>query len=52
VASRILRGPIPSVRRLRPEVPAPVDEAIGRSLAKARADRFTTMSELLAALPS
>ena len=52
VASRILRGPIPSVRRLRREVPAPVDEAIGRALAKARADRFKTMSELLAALPS
>jgi eukaryotic-like serine/threonine-protein kinase len=52
VASRILRGNIPSVRRLRPEVPAPVDQAIGRALAKARADRFTTMSELLAALPS
>jgi serine/threonine-protein kinase len=52
IASRILRGPIPSVRRLRPEVPAPVDEAIGRALAKARADRFKAMSELLAALPS
>jgi serine/threonine protein kinase len=51
VASRILRGPIPSVRRLQPGVPAPVDEAIGRALAKARTDRFTTMSELLAALP-
>ena len=51
VASRILRGPIPSVRRLQPGVPAPVDEVIGRALAKARADRFTTMSELLAALP-
>jgi serine/threonine-protein kinase len=52
VASRILRGPIPSVRRLRPEVPAPVDDAIGRALAKARADRFAAMAELLAALPS
>jgi serine/threonine-protein kinase len=51
VASRILRGKIPSVRRLRPEVPASVDEAIGRALAKARADRYSTMSELLAALP-
>jgi eukaryotic-like serine/threonine-protein kinase len=52
VASRILRGNIPSIRRLRPEVPASVDAAIVRALAKARADRFTTMSELLAALPS
>jgi serine/threonine protein kinase len=52
VASRILRGTIPSVRRLQPEVPASVDEAIGRALAKARADRFTTMSEMLMALPA
>jgi serine/threonine-protein kinase len=52
VASRILRGPIPSIRRLRAEVPAPVDQTIARALAKARADRFTTMSELLAALPA
>jgi serine/threonine protein kinase len=52
VASRILRGNIPSIRRLRSEVPASVDAAIVRALAKARADRFTTMSELLAALPS
>ena len=50
VATRILRGAIPSVRRLRPEVPAPVDETIGRALAKARADRFSTMSELVVAL--
>jgi len=52
VANRILRGPIPAVRRLRPEVPVAVDEAIGRALAKARADRFTAMSEMLAALPA
>jgi serine/threonine-protein kinase len=52
VANRILNGPIPAVRRLRPEVPGAVDEAIGRALAKARADRFTTMSEMLAALPA
>lgn len=52
VASRILRGPIPAVRRLRPEVAGAVDEAIGRALAKARADRFMAMSEMLAALPA
>jgi serine/threonine-protein kinase len=50
VATRILRGAVPSVRRLRPEAPAPVDEAIGRALAKARTDRYPTMSEMLAAL--
>ncbi|HJR51590.1 MAG TPA: serine/threonine-protein kinase [Gemmatimonadales bacterium] len=52
VATRILRAATPSIRRLRPEVPDPVDETIGRALAKARADRFTTMSEMLAALPA
>lgn len=52
VATRILRAAIPSVRRLRPETPAAVDETIARALAKARADRFPAMSEMLAALPS
>ncbi|HEY9504782.1 MAG TPA: serine/threonine-protein kinase [Gemmatimonadales bacterium] len=52
VASRILRGPVPSVRRLRPEVPDAVDETIARALAKARAERIATMAELLATLPS
>jgi serine/threonine-protein kinase len=52
VATRILRAAIPSVRRLRPETPAAVDETIARALAKARADRFPAMSEVLAALPS
>ena len=51
VASRILRAPVPDLRRLRPEVPSGVETAIARALAKARADRFTTMSEMAAALP-
>jgi serine/threonine-protein kinase len=51
VASRILRASVPSVRRLRPEVPAAVDQAISRSLAKAASDRFATMEEFAAALP-
>jgi serine/threonine-protein kinase len=50
VASRILRGAVPSVRRLRPEVPASVDEAIARALAKTRAERFATMAALASAL--
>ena len=49
--TRILRAPIPSVRRLHASVPAQVDEAIGRALAKAAADRFGTMQEFAAALP-
>jgi serine/threonine-protein kinase len=51
VASRILRASVPSVRRLRADVPATVDQVIGRALAKAAAERFTTMQELAAALP-
>ncbi len=51
VASRILRGPIPSIRTLRPEAPAAVDAVIGHALAKARADRFATMEEMIAVLP-
>jgi serine/threonine-protein kinase len=51
VASRILRASVPSVRRLRPEVPAAVDQAISRSLAKVASDRFATMEEFAAALP-
>jgi serine/threonine-protein kinase len=51
VASRILRASVPSVRRLRAEVPATVDQVISRALAKAAAERFATMQELAAALP-
>ena len=51
VASRILRASVPSVRRLRADVPATVDHVISRALAKAAAERFTTMQELAAALP-
>ena len=51
VASRILRASVPSVRRLRADVPPTVDQVISRALAKAAAERFTTMQELAAALP-
>jgi eukaryotic-like serine/threonine-protein kinase len=50
VATRILRGAIPSIRRLRPEVPASVDEAIERALARARGERCASMKEMIAAL--
>ena len=49
--SRILRGPIPSARQLRPEVPAAVDQAISRAIAKSAAERFSSMQEFAAALP-
>ena len=51
VASRILRASIPSVRRLRADVPAAVDQVISRAMAKVAAERFSTMEELAAALP-
>jgi eukaryotic-like serine/threonine-protein kinase len=47
----IIRGPIPSVRRLNAGVPAVVDDAITRALAKLPAGRFGTMEEFTAALP-
>jgi serine/threonine-protein kinase len=50
VVTRIIRSPVPSVRRLHPSVPAAVDEAISRALAKSAADRFETMQDFTAAL--
>jgi serine/threonine-protein kinase len=47
----ILRAPVPSVRRLQASVPATVDDAIGRALAKSATARFSTMQEFAAALP-
>ncbi len=51
VINRILRAPVPSVRRLQANVPPAVDQAIGRALAKSAAGRFATMQEFAAALP-
>ncbi len=51
LVSRIVRAPIPSVRRLLPTVPPAVDQAISRALAKSAAERFATMQEFAAALP-
>jgi eukaryotic-like serine/threonine-protein kinase len=50
VISRIVRAPIPSARRLRPEVPPALDQAITRALAKSAAERFASMNELAVAL--
>ncbi|HTC25100.1 MAG TPA: serine/threonine-protein kinase, partial [Gemmatimonadales bacterium] len=50
VATRILRGPIPSVTKLEPSVPPAADRAIARALAKAAGDRFGSMREFAAAL--
>jgi serine/threonine-protein kinase len=51
LATRILRAPPPSARLVDPAVPAAVDHAIGRALAKSPADRFATMREFSASLP-
>jgi serine/threonine-protein kinase len=51
VVKRIVRAPVPSARQLDPSVPAAVDQAISRALAKSAAERFATMEEFAAALP-
>jgi serine/threonine protein kinase len=45
IIARRLTEPVPSVRRLRPNVPESVDEAIRRSLAPIPADRFGSVAE-------
>jgi serine/threonine-protein kinase len=47
----ILKAPVPSVRRLQPTVPEPVDKALSKALAKSAADRFASMEEFSGALP-
>jgi serine/threonine protein kinase len=51
VVVRIISAPVPSVRLLNAGVPAVVDQAITRALAKSAAERFGTMEEFAAALP-
>ncbi len=50
VIKRIVRGPVPSVRRQRNDVPLGIDQAISRAMAKTPADRFPSMQEFAAAL--
>jgi serine/threonine-protein kinase len=50
VAMRHINEPPPSVRDLRPDVPARVADAIERALAKDPADRFASMDEFVAEL--
>jgi hypothetical protein len=44
-----LQDPPPSATRLRPELPAGLDEVVARALAKAPGDRFASATELVAA---
>ncbi len=50
ILSKRMVDPVPSVRRLRSSVPAHVDEALTKALARSVADRFTSLSAFAAAL--
>src|SRR5437773_6837774 len=55
VIAKRFTDPVPSVRRLREGIPAAIDAAVSRALAKAAADRFATaavFAEALAAPPA
>jgi serine/threonine-protein kinase len=47
---RIVQAPVPSARRLRPDVPPETDAAVTRAMAKSPSDRFASMDEFAAAL--
>jgi serine/threonine-protein kinase len=48
-AANPLRGPIPSLRQHRPDVPAPVDVVFRRMLAPRREERPQSMAEVIEA---
>ena len=50
LVTRILRAPPPSVRQVSPDVPASMDAAMMRALAKTPAERFESMAAFDAAL--
>jgi tetratricopeptide (TPR) repeat protein len=50
IVAKRLSDPVPSVRRLREELPEELDAAIRRALAKTPADRFPTAAEFAKAL--
>jgi tetratricopeptide (TPR) repeat protein len=50
IVAKRLSDPVPSVRRLREELPEELDAALRRALAKAPADRFATAAEFAQAL--
>ncbi len=50
VMAKRFTDPPPSIRRARPAVPARVDHALSRALARVPADRFASAGELAAAL--
>ncbi|MDQ3136263.1 MAG: protein kinase, partial [Gemmatimonadota bacterium] len=50
VMARHAMDPVPAIRTARPTVPAHIEQAIIRALAKVPADRFATVAEFAAAL--
>jgi serine/threonine-protein kinase len=50
IVAKRLTGPMPSVRTLRPTVPAGMDEAIRKAMAPEPADRFASVAEFAQAL--
>src|SRR6476660_1033683 len=50
IMAKRFMDPVPSARRLRETVPASIDQALQRVLAKAPADRFSTAGEFVRAL--
>ena len=50
IITKRLVDPVPSVRRVRPEVPPSVDQALAKAMAKTPADRFSSVAEFVTAL--
>ena len=50
ITARHAMDPVPSLRTVRPSVPAAVEEVVSRALEKVPADRFATAAEMEAAL--
>ncbi len=50
VVSKMFASSAPSVRLVRADVPAPVDEAITRAMSRSRGNRFASISEFASAL--
>ncbi len=50
ILARHALDPVPPLRTIRPELPAAVDQAVGKALAKAPADRFATAAAFSDAL--
>ena len=50
IVAKVLSAPAPAISALRPSVPAPVDAAVMRALAKVPADRWRSAAEFAAAL--